>query len=88
MSSALKGSSAIRHFECGNTIEIRDGIIFDLYTGLPHRQFGCQRSKNVQHFQHYIRILCCHGNENRTYSHDMTYARWLSFIVWGSVALQ
>ena len=38
MSPALSGSSAIRHFEGSNAIEIRDGITFDFYTGLP---WGC-----------------------------------------------
>ena len=36
MSPVLNGSSAIRHFECGDAIEIRDGITLDFYTGLPH----------------------------------------------------
>ena len=36
MSSTLKKSSAIWHFERNNVIEICDGIIFDFYTGLPH----------------------------------------------------
>ena len=36
MSAALHGSSAIRRFEPSNAIEIRDGITFDFYTGLPH----------------------------------------------------
>ena len=36
MSPALNGSSAIRHFECGNAIEIRNEIIFDFHMGLPH----------------------------------------------------
>ena len=37
MSSALNGSSAIRHFEGSDVIEICDGITFDFYTGLPHK---------------------------------------------------
>ena len=36
MSPALNGSSAIRCFERSDAIEIRDGITFDFYTGLPH----------------------------------------------------
>ena len=36
MSPALNGSSAIRRFEGSDAIEIRDGITFDFYTGLPH----------------------------------------------------
>ena len=36
MSPALNGSSAIRHFEHSNAIEISDGITFDFYMGLPH----------------------------------------------------
>ena len=36
LSPALNESSDIRHFERSDTIEIRNGIIFDFYTGLPH----------------------------------------------------
>ena len=36
MSPGLNGSSAIRRFEHNDAIEIRDGITFDFYTGLPH----------------------------------------------------
>ena len=36
MSPTLNESSAIRHFEHSDAIEIRNGIIFDFYTGLPH----------------------------------------------------
>ena len=36
MSSALYGSSATRHFEGSDAIDIRDRITFDFYTGLPH----------------------------------------------------
>ena len=36
MSPALNGSSTIRRFKHSNAIEIREGIIFDFYTGLPH----------------------------------------------------
>ena len=35
MSLALNGSSAIRRFEGSEVIEIRDGITFDFYAGLP-----------------------------------------------------
>ena len=36
MSPALKRSSVLQHFECGNVIEIRNEIMFDFYPGLPH----------------------------------------------------
>ena len=36
MSPALNGSSAVQRFEGNDAIEIRDGITFDFYTGLPH----------------------------------------------------
>ena len=36
MSPALNRSSAIRRFEGNSEIEIRDGITFKFYTGLPH----------------------------------------------------
>ena len=41
MSSTLNGSSAIRRFESSDAIEIRDGITFHFYTGLPH-MFSCR----------------------------------------------
>ena len=40
MSHALNGSSAIRCFEGSNAIEVRDGITFNFYTGLPHMHGG------------------------------------------------
>ena len=36
MSSAPSGSSALQHVKLGDALEIRDGIIFDFYSGLPH----------------------------------------------------
>ena len=36
MNSTLNGSSALQHFKCSNAIEIRNGIMFDFYPGLPH----------------------------------------------------
>ena len=39
MNPALNRSSAIRHFKHSDVIEIRDGIIFDFYMGLPHLNF-------------------------------------------------
>ena len=36
MSPALNGSSALQRFERSNAIEIRNGIMFDFYPGLPH----------------------------------------------------
>ena len=39
MSPALNGSSAIRRFERSVAIEIRDGMTFDFYMGLPHVRF-------------------------------------------------
>ena len=36
MSPALNGSSVIRRFKHSDAIEIRDGITFDFYMGLPH----------------------------------------------------
>ena len=36
MSPTLNRSSAIRHFKRSNANEIRYGITFDFYTGLPH----------------------------------------------------
>ena len=36
MSPALNKSTALRYFECGNGIEIRNAIMFNFYLGLPH----------------------------------------------------
>ena len=36
MSPALNGRTALQLFKCGNTVEIRHGIMFDFYPGLPH----------------------------------------------------
>ena len=35
MSPALNGSSAVQRFKGSDVIEIRDGVTFDFYTGLP-----------------------------------------------------
>ena len=49
LSPALNGSSEIhvRRFECSDTIEIHDGIIFDIYTGLPHVDSGLSKALNA-----------------------------------------
>ena len=36
MNPALNGGSALEHFERSNLIEIRNGIMFDFYPGLPN----------------------------------------------------
>ena len=36
MSPTLSGSSALQHIKLGDALEIRNGIIFDFYPGLPH----------------------------------------------------
>ena len=36
MSPALNGSSKLERFERSNASEIRNGIMFDFYRGLPH----------------------------------------------------
>ena len=36
LSPTLNGSLEIQRFECSDAIEIRDGIMFDFYAGLPH----------------------------------------------------
>ena len=45
MNPALNGSSALERFECSNAIEIRNGIMFDFYPGLP--QIYCRIGNNV-----------------------------------------
>ena len=36
MSPAFNGSSVLQCFECGNMVEICNGIMFHFYPGLPH----------------------------------------------------
>ena len=60
MSSALNGSSAIRRFKGSNAIEIRDGITFNFYTGLPHVywvQNACNWMQNVMSSV-YVAVPC------------------------------
>ena len=40
MSPALNGNSMLEHFERSNVSEIRNGIMFDFYPGLPHMVVG------------------------------------------------
>ena len=47
MSPALNGSSAIRRFKHSDVLEIRNGIIFDFYMGLPHIDFWCGINQSV-----------------------------------------
>ena len=37
---AFNGSTVLQYFEHGNTVKIRNGIIFDFYLGLPHIRTG------------------------------------------------
>ena len=45
LSPALNGSLDIQHFKRSNAIEIRDGITFDFYTGLPHIYYCTSKFK-------------------------------------------
>ena len=40
MSPAPSGSLALQHVELGDALEIRDGIIFNFCSGLPHVLFA------------------------------------------------
>ena len=41
-SPSLNGSSTLEHFKRSNAIEIRNGIMFDFYPGLPHMAYKTQ----------------------------------------------
>ena len=58
MSPALNGSSAIQRFEGGDAIEIRDGINFDFYKGLPHRSLCHDRT--MCHDMRFISEIALH----------------------------
>ena len=47
MSPALNGSSALQRFEHSNAIEIRNGIMFDFYPGLPHLMRSTTEEVNI-----------------------------------------
>ena len=63
MSPALKGSSAIRRFECGDAIKIRNGIAFDFYTGLAHIHTYMYIHTYINNTYTYIHTLV-HTNAN------------------------
>ena len=48
MSLALNRSSAPERFERGNAIEIRNGIMFDFYPGLPHIQIDIGSAQKLR----------------------------------------
>ena len=47
MTSALNGSSAMRRSEGSDVIEIRDGITFNFYMGLPHMYIYIETEKST-----------------------------------------
>ena len=74
MSPARNGSLAIQRFEGSDAIEIRNGITFDFYTGLPHVLidvffFGCRDlyPGNI--------LLSDSGNVSQSYRHDTVHDR-------------
>ena len=61
VSPTLNGSSAIRRFERSNAVEIRDGITFDFYTGLPHMYVGIMEEEQLLSDDWYYLILNVHS---------------------------
>ena len=47
MGPTSNGSSALQHFVHGNALEIRNGIMFDFYPGLPHTHFLASQSQHI-----------------------------------------
>ena len=61
MSPALNGSSALQRFERSNAIEIRNGIMFDFYPGLPQmysNYLQMQCSKIEHKYAHAVQCRC------------------------------
>ena len=58
MSPALNRHSVLEHFERGNAIEIRNGIMFDFYPGLLHVIWACTKLD-----QKVITTRCIQGQE-------------------------
>ena len=48
MSLTLSGSSVLWRVKLGDALEIRNGIIFDFYSGLPHVAFQLAHIKSVK----------------------------------------
>ena len=61
MSPALNRSSAIRRFEGSNAIEIRDGITFDFYMGLPHMHPALHHNVNMGSVVELAGYICTKG---------------------------
>ena len=59
ISPTLNRSSALQHFERSNVVEIRNGMMFDFYTGLPHMQ---KRSSKLLYMCS-VRILLLYDNQ-------------------------
>ena len=54
MSSTRNESSALQHFDRGNTVEINNGIMFHFYPGLPHMYI--YRHQSVVHVHVHVGI--------------------------------
>ena len=54
MRPTLSGSSVIQRFEGNDGIEIRDGITFEFYTGLPHvlTENVCSSPYSIAYYKH------------------------------------
>ena len=63
LSPALNGSSEIQRFERSDAIEIRDRIIFDFYTGLPHM---CKCANSFRKSAYMYRCMVTH----------LTFRKW------------
>ena len=63
LSSALNGSSEISRFKRRVVMEIRNGIIFDFYTGLTHVLVLCHYSGNDNN----------HADPRSVYHHTTMY---------------
>ena len=71
MSPALNGSSALQCFECSNAIEIRNGIMFDFYPGMPHIEM-C----NIMYYMHMYYICISFYFPMYTYSLEWDEILW------------
>ena len=56
MNPALNGSSVQQRFERSNAIEIRNGIMFDFYPGLPHIIFALDTQVLIKISNVYINL--------------------------------
>ena len=80
MSPTLSGSSALQRVKLGDALEIRNGIIFDFYSGLPHFIVKTSKKRGRPGSFHHV-------NEIRLLDNIFQLPDWMPFLVHVSCAV-